>query len=281
MPVETSATYISDLVPDWPIGASDFVKEGDDHFRLIKKVLQNTFPGIKGAYTGGEASLNDMANTYMYVTTDDTLNIDYIRIRDHVKDDGSNLPLSTTSAPGSGLSRENQGGFAVIWDDLKSFVFPVGHILLTRKQGNPSTWLGFGTWVQRGGYIAGGGIATKDAAAFSQTLSATANSSNGNWRVQNSQIVSQKINLADGVTAQHAAVSLGYTGKDGTGHPDGSTDDIAAGNAESYPRQTQNMSLPAFTLTVSGDVTIGSGSTTSGTAFMPPYYGCYVWERTA
>ncbi len=31
----------------------------------------------------------------------------------------------------------------------------------------------------------------------------------------------------------------GYTGKEGTAHPDGSTDDIAAGNAESFPRISQ------------------------------------------
>ena len=43
MPLE-SATYIPDLDPNWPLG-SDSVAEGDDHLRMIKAVLQNSFLG--------------------------------------------------------------------------------------------------------------------------------------------------------------------------------------------------------------------------------------------
>jgi hypothetical protein len=42
MPIE-SATYVSDFQPTLP-GASDLESEGDDHLRLIKSVLQSTFP---------------------------------------------------------------------------------------------------------------------------------------------------------------------------------------------------------------------------------------------
>jgi hypothetical protein len=42
MPVE-AATYISDFSPTLP-GVSDLESEGDDHLRLIKLVLQSTFP---------------------------------------------------------------------------------------------------------------------------------------------------------------------------------------------------------------------------------------------
>jgi len=46
MAVETG-DYISDLVPTAPNGA-DPVAQGDDHLRLIKKVLQGTFNGLIG-----------------------------------------------------------------------------------------------------------------------------------------------------------------------------------------------------------------------------------------
>lgn len=46
MPLE-DATYLFDLVPANPPG-TDSVREGDDHLRLIKQVLQNTFPNITG-----------------------------------------------------------------------------------------------------------------------------------------------------------------------------------------------------------------------------------------
>lgn len=43
MPLE-SATYIADLVQTNPLG-SDLKAQGDDHFRMMKTVLQTTFPG--------------------------------------------------------------------------------------------------------------------------------------------------------------------------------------------------------------------------------------------
>lgn len=45
-----SGTFVSDLVTTNPIGVSDPKSEGDDHIRLIKSVLQNTFPGLAGAF---------------------------------------------------------------------------------------------------------------------------------------------------------------------------------------------------------------------------------------
>lgn len=42
MTIET-ATFVGDLDPTEP-GATDFVSEGDDHLRLLKSILQATFP---------------------------------------------------------------------------------------------------------------------------------------------------------------------------------------------------------------------------------------------
>jgi hypothetical protein len=43
-----SATYINNLVDTNPSGA-DSISQGDDHIRLIKKVLKNTFPSVASA----------------------------------------------------------------------------------------------------------------------------------------------------------------------------------------------------------------------------------------
>lgn len=48
MPLE-SATYIQDLVASNPVGATDPKSDGDNHLRLIKQVLKNTFPTATGA----------------------------------------------------------------------------------------------------------------------------------------------------------------------------------------------------------------------------------------
>lgn len=47
MGLETG-TYISDLVTTNPIGATDPKSQGDDHLRLLKTVIKNTFPGMAG-----------------------------------------------------------------------------------------------------------------------------------------------------------------------------------------------------------------------------------------
>ncbi len=47
MGLETG-TYVEDLVVTNPVGATDAKAQGDDHLRLIKTVLKNTFPGMAG-----------------------------------------------------------------------------------------------------------------------------------------------------------------------------------------------------------------------------------------
>ena len=54
-----SGTYISDLVVTNPTG-SDQRYTADDHIRLIKTVLKNTFPNVDGAVTVDEAILNSV-----------------------------------------------------------------------------------------------------------------------------------------------------------------------------------------------------------------------------
>jgi len=58
MGIET-ADYISELVDTNP-AVGDPVGEGDDHLRLIKKVLQTQFSGLAGttAIASSEAELN-------------------------------------------------------------------------------------------------------------------------------------------------------------------------------------------------------------------------------
>ena len=52
-----SATYLNTLNPLLP-AALDDVSEGDDHLRLVKTVLQATFPAVAGAVTPTHTELN-------------------------------------------------------------------------------------------------------------------------------------------------------------------------------------------------------------------------------
>lgn len=55
-----SATYISQLVSSNPDGA-DPKGQGDDHIRMIKLTLINTFPNITGQVTANHADINQLA----------------------------------------------------------------------------------------------------------------------------------------------------------------------------------------------------------------------------
>ena len=67
-----SASFISGLVPAYPPG-SDSISEGDDHLRLLKNVLQGTFPNanaaLNGIHTGTSAPSAKTAGTIWYDTT--------------------------------------------------------------------------------------------------------------------------------------------------------------------------------------------------------------------
>lgn len=52
-----SALYISDLNVSNPL-STDAVSQADDHLRLIKQVLKNTFPNLTGPVTSTQATLN-------------------------------------------------------------------------------------------------------------------------------------------------------------------------------------------------------------------------------
>lgn len=53
--------YISNLVQTNPVGATDFVSQGDDHIRGIKNVLLNTFPNVTGPVIATQAELNSIS----------------------------------------------------------------------------------------------------------------------------------------------------------------------------------------------------------------------------
>jgi hypothetical protein len=54
-----SATYVNQLNSAFP-ASTDLLAQGDDHIRLIKSVLQATFPNITGAVTATQGDLNDL-----------------------------------------------------------------------------------------------------------------------------------------------------------------------------------------------------------------------------
>ncbi|WAK01869.1 hypothetical protein [Methylobacter sp. YRD-M1] len=66
-----SATYINQLNPLNPSDTLDYVSTGDDHIRLIKSTVQNTFTRIAGPVSASDA---DLTNTTYLADTSATVN---------------------------------------------------------------------------------------------------------------------------------------------------------------------------------------------------------------
>jgi microcystin-dependent protein len=63
----------------------------------------------------------------------------------------SDVGSKQTSRANLGFPDAPDGGFlAELWKSLMAFQFPVGEIYMTRRTGNPTLWLGFGTWERYG-----------------------------------------------------------------------------------------------------------------------------------
>lgn len=163
MTVETNANFISDLNKAYPRNR-DLIKEGDDHIRLVKAVMQNTFPGMDGAVTAGSDKLNKMDSTFQY--------------------EGSTLTISSNTAMKKGVTMDCGGvtfknaGDPSAENDLVTLRFlkgsamwPVGSIFMTIDARNPSEILGFGKWEKyaAGRVIIGSG-STTDAANDTRTI---------------------------------------------------------------------------------------------------------------
>lgn len=54
------ATLIHQLDPNNPVGATDQKSQGDDHLRMMKQCLLNTFANIDGAVTASHTELNKL-----------------------------------------------------------------------------------------------------------------------------------------------------------------------------------------------------------------------------
>jgi len=129
---------------------------------------------------------------------------------------------------------------------VNALAYPVGSIYTSILATNPNSLLGLGTWVafsagrvmlgNGGGYSAG---ATGGATTDSHTLT-----------------------LNEIPSHVH-----GYTGVQGNGNPDGSSDSVAAGQPTSYPRQTE--------------LDYEGGGAAHSHDIMQPYIVVYFWKRTA
>lgn len=160
MAVENNAQFINQLEPSYP-RKRDLLKEGDDHLRLIKKVIQNTFPNFDSFLTITSSKLNKLDSVFVFDNNVTTLKTGLtIKSTDNFLDmnpDGVlNRPNRIVNLPDP---REGKAGLndpvTVNWlvesKMSNQMAWPIGSLFLSVSSVNPSESLGFGEWVAFGG----------------------------------------------------------------------------------------------------------------------------------
>lgn len=133
-----NATYLSGLNKAYPRNR-DLIKEGDDHIRLVKASLQNTFPGMDAAVTASSEKLNKLDATFTY--DESTLKIN----NSFTVKEKSSINMGDNKVEGVGDPEDPTD--AVNLRSLQgSLMWPVGSIFMSIDARNPLEILGFGTW---------------------------------------------------------------------------------------------------------------------------------------
>lgn len=270
MPVE-QAQYLDTLTPEWPLG-TDPQKDGDDHIRMIKQVLQNTFPNLNGAVNANPLSLNNLNAGITWNTPASEETPVHWKSRNPEINDGSFACFAALPPTKDYL---NSYSYLVpTWKTIQDLIYPIGSVVIYADNVNPATRLGFGTWVAVVGDVYGVG-AKADLGGLSVTFNA--GDIGGHYRVQSTHIVAHDEQLAMDAVANH---THGGDANAMHGHVDGYPSQFEWVGDGRY-RRGGGTTQAGGGHTPTGKVTIGDGTPTSGGKFMTPGYGLYVWRRTA
>ncbi|MGL5016406.1 MAG: phage baseplate protein [Bacteroidales bacterium] len=156
MTVETNARFINQLNDSFPRN-KDLIKEGDDHIRLVKNVLKNTFPGFTSSTTMTSEKLNKIDAALSFEGTTAQFNSDAKFATDKRLDMNGNRitnlkdPAEDTDAVSLKFVKNSVGGVA----------WPIGSIYTTTSNADPAVTMGFGKWKKiPGRFIIGAGAGT-------------------------------------------------------------------------------------------------------------------------
>lgn len=262
MPLE-DAEYISALQSDWPT-PRDKRSEGDDQLRLIKKVLQNTFPSADAPITGTPDELNNLTSGLIFVPADEDAGTPAAWKLTDPADSETLRPLNLA---------QQKGEDAAV---TLGMMYPVGVVVISAKADfDPAEYYGFGTWEKRAGTLLGEGTVV-DGDGNSQAFSA--GQSVGMLRVHREHIVPFGVDLS--ITGQTAGAG-GHEHQGGMGAPGVAWDsDYVVGSDNDSHRTLGYTSrvedhVHTFDAAATGD--IGGGEWN----FIPAGWVFYVWERTA
>lgn len=274
MAVEINANTIADLNPNWPL-PDDYISEGDDHLKIIKQTLQNTFTEVDEPLTAPLSKINDL-DEFMDFSTTTVSGTEVKRIT-----------LQGVQVIG-GLTATAQDGFItlqqlnqVVANAIQQGVYRVGSYYISDDSTNPRTVLGFGTWTRVAGFLAGAG--TLAAGGGVDPLTIASGDSGGLHAYKLDKTMIPKLEGSVSGTTGKAGKHKHQAGNEGP------MTDQSLGDHQVYSwgGSPQRMNGPWVTGEVDDHEHSFAGSVTLGTDSpatiqnMPPFTTTNIWKRIA
>lgn len=269
MAIETTAVTIADLNPEYPL-PDDYISEGDDHIKLIKKTLQNTFTKVDEPLTVEISFLNDL-NDYMDLTTVNSggVNLKEIALQGVKVTGALNATNSTDLVPYGQLQN-------LITAALSQRIYRVGSYYFSDDTANPATALGFGSWVKVSGFIAGSGTVTSPGLP-DRVLTVKQVGGKHGVKLTAANIPDISTNLQD----QGVSTALGgghiHT-VDAVRETSGDGHSVGQGDQHLVQEHIQTSSAPDHSHTLMGTLHLGNADP-AVVDLMPPFTVTNVWKR--
>lgn len=143
MPIESSASFIPDLVEANPTGA-DERSTADDHLRLIKRVVKDTLPNLNAAMTASSSELNSHEGRIAALETAKFAKDGSVAATGDF--DLGNHRLKNVAAPTLPSDAPNVAWVQNYVEGIFNLIYPVGHIYISSVNTNPAALFGVGTW---------------------------------------------------------------------------------------------------------------------------------------
>ena len=276
MSVENNVNFITDLNDTFP-RKNDLIKEGDDHIRLIKRVVKNTVPGFNKtvSITADKLNLIDTSLTIdaQSITTNTAFKV------------GTNKGFNANGNRLINLSPSVDDTDAVTFRQLKdivnNIVWPVNSLYFSTDGVNPASKFGFGVWTPYGGgrvFIGAG--STSDVNGVQQSFQVGSIGGEYTHTIQQNEIPSHHhdFNLVTGTAGAHShTFQFLQIAKPS---PDTKHDS----NIAQYNMTTYTTSVAGdHTHPITGSITGGGNPGTTGIPFtnMSPYIAVSVWKRVS
>lgn len=265
MAVETNANTINDLNPLYPRDR-DYLYEGAAQIRLVKQVLQNTFPNVTEPVQLDSDSLNILASKVTF--TGDSMDVGGLMIKN--------------ATPGTGdrdvVTKGQMEAFMNNW--MQNKIFRIGSYYITEEDINPgdSISLGFGSWAKVTGVIMGTGVVNPDgtvpnASRVEFTSGATGGRIFNTVQTENLPLMTINGSIFS-ISSNTHSHNINFGRGDASGH-NSSPNWYSPGSGFTHRTESDT-----HTHTISGSVSFGRDDISRQPInTLPPFRAAHIWRR--